>query len=178
MTLIHPSVMIHPKAHVDSDSVAIGANSRIWQFASVTRGTILGRDCNVSPFVMLDGSVYGDGCIFSAGFAAGAGFAVGNNVFFGPGSLLVNDVYPMADKNGYDDRSLRSGERWAVIIEDDVVIGGHAVIMPGVRIGRGAVVAANATVTTDLPAGMTWRANGYVNPNPHDMINRRMRWAK
>lgn len=38
-----------------------------------------------------------------------------------------------------------------VVIEDDVWIGTHCVILPGVRIGRGAVVAAGAVVTRDVP---------------------------
>jgi acetyltransferase-like isoleucine patch superfamily enzyme len=41
-----------------------------------------------------------------------------------------------------------------IVIEDDVWIGTHAVILPGVRIGRGAVVAAGAIVTRDVPAGV------------------------
>jgi maltose O-acetyltransferase len=38
-----------------------------------------------------------------------------------------------------------------VVIEDDVWIGAHCVILPGVRIGRGAVIAAGAVVTGDVP---------------------------
>ena len=38
-----------------------------------------------------------------------------------------------------------------VIINDDVWIGANAVILPGVTIGRHAVVAAGAVVTTDVP---------------------------
>lgn len=170
--------MIHPLAHVDAD-VVIGEGTKIWQFASVTRGAVLGRNCSVSPFAMLDGSYYGDGCIFSAGFAAGAGFKVGNNVFFGPSSLLINDLYPSADKDGYEDEVLRAGEKFAVIIEDDVMVGGHAVIMPGVRIGRGAVIAACSIVTRNVPSGMIWRDNGYIDPNPiGDFKSKRMRWAQ
>lgn len=169
-------MFIHPKAHVD-ETVILGEGTKVWQFASITRGCVMGRDCSVSPHVMLDGSVYGDGVIFSAGFAAGAGFKVGSNVFFGPSSLLVNDVYPLADKNGYDDAALRSGEQFAVIIEDDVCIGGHAIVLPGVRIGKGALIAAGAVVDRDVPPGMTWTRNGYLNPNRHDMMERRMRWA-
>ena len=86
---------VHPKAHVDQ-SVKIGAGTRIWQFASVTRGCVLGRDCSVSPFAMLDGSIYGDGVVISGGVMAGAGFKVGNGVFLGPSVLLVNDTYPAA----------------------------------------------------------------------------------
>jgi acetyltransferase-like isoleucine patch superfamily enzyme len=39
-----------------------------------------------------------------------------------------------------------------VHIEDDVWIGSHAIILPGVAIGRGAIVAAGAVVTTDVEA--------------------------
>ena len=38
-----------------------------------------------------------------------------------------------------------------VIVEDDVLIGANAVVIEGVRIGKGAVVAAGAVVTQDVP---------------------------
>ena len=38
-----------------------------------------------------------------------------------------------------------------VIVEDDVLIGANAVVIEGVHIGRGAVVAAGAIVTQDVP---------------------------
>jgi len=40
----------------------------------------------------------------------------------------------------------------AVRIEDDVWIGAHCTILPGVTIGRGAIVAAGSVVTRDVPA--------------------------
>lgn len=43
-----------------------------------------------------------------------------------------------------------------VQIEDGVWIGAHATILPGVRIGQGAVVAAGAVVTQDIPSGEVW----------------------
>ena len=39
-----------------------------------------------------------------------------------------------------------------VVIEDDVWIGENAVILPGVRIGRGSIIGALSTVTKDVPA--------------------------
>ena len=175
--MIHHAAFIHPKAHVDRDSVAIGAGSKVWQFASITRGTVMGEDCSVSPFAMLDGSVYGDRVVISGGVMAGAGFKVGSGVFLGPSALLVNDTFPAADKDGYDDAALRSGEKFAIVIEDDVMVGGHAIVLPGVRVGNGAVIAAGAVVDRDVPAGMVWKRNGYINPTPHDWRERRMRWA-
>jgi acetyltransferase-like isoleucine patch superfamily enzyme len=38
-----------------------------------------------------------------------------------------------------------------VIIEDDVWIGTHSVILPGIHIGHGSVIAAGAVVTKDVP---------------------------
>ena len=43
-----------------------------------------------------------------------------------------------------------------VTIEDHVWVGCRAQILPGVRIGRGAVIAAGAVVTTDVPANEIW----------------------
>jgi acetyltransferase-like isoleucine patch superfamily enzyme len=41
-------------------------------------------------------------------------------------------------------------------IGDDVSIGAAATILPGVRIGHGAMIGAGALVTKDVPAGETW----------------------
>jgi len=43
-----------------------------------------------------------------------------------------------------------------VIIEDHVWVGCRAQILPGVRVGRGAVIAAGAIVTKDVPAYEIW----------------------
>jgi sugar O-acyltransferase (sialic acid O-acetyltransferase NeuD family) len=43
----------------------------------------------------------------------------------------------------------------AAVLEDEVFLGSHASVLPGVRVGRGAVVGAGAIVTTDVPAGET-----------------------
>jgi tetrahydrodipicolinate N-acetyltransferase len=37
------------------------------------------------------------------------------------------------------------------VIEDDVLVGANAVILEGVRVGQGSVVAAGAVVTVDVP---------------------------
>jgi acetyltransferase-like isoleucine patch superfamily enzyme len=43
-----------------------------------------------------------------------------------------------------------------VVIEDDVFIGPHCVILPNVRIGRGAVIKAGTVVTHNVPPGVFW----------------------
>jgi acetyltransferase-like isoleucine patch superfamily enzyme len=41
----------------------------------------------------------------------------------------------------------------AVVVEDYAWLGNRSIILPGVRIGRGAVVCSGAVVTKDVPAG-------------------------
>ncbi len=43
------------------------------------------------------------------------------------------------------------GDKYSIIIEDDVWIGFGAIILSGVRIGRGSVIAAGSIVTKDVP---------------------------
>ncbi|ORE90636.1 2,3,4,5-tetrahydropyridine-2,6-dicarboxylate N-acetyltransferase [Stappia sp. 22II-S9-Z10] len=172
-----PGAFVHPKSHVDG-SVALGEGTHIWQFASVTRGAVLGRGCSVSPFAMLDGSIYGDRVVIGAGVACGPGFLVGNDVHICPHVLLSNDVWPFASKEGFSYEALRSGDRFAVVVEDGAFIGAGAKVMAGVRIGRGAGVEANAKVYRDVPAGMLARASGELTPIPDDWAARRMRFVR
>jgi UDP-2-acetamido-3-amino-2,3-dideoxy-glucuronate N-acetyltransferase len=171
------SVFVDPMARVDDD-VVLGDGTRIRQFASLTRGVVMGEDCSVSPFAMLDGSIYGDRVVISAGYAAGAGFKVGSDVFIGPNVTLCNDMWPGADKRGYDAEALRKRDRFAVIVEDGVTLGAGCIVLPGVRIGEGAIIAAGAVVDHDVPASMVFRLNGYTGLRPDDWRERRMRWAK
>lgn len=55
-------------------------------------------------------------------------------------------TYPLID-----DVKINSRSKGAIIVDDDVWIGYGATIMSGVHIGQGAVVAAGAVVTKDVP---------------------------
>ena len=66
---------------------------------------------------------------------------IGSNVFVGPHATFLNDKYP----------AKRNYQLKGPIVEDDVSIGGNATILPGVKIGQGAFVAAGAVVTKDVP---------------------------
>lgn len=45
----------------------------------------------------------------------------------------------------------RPGKSKGIVVEDNVWIGACAIILPGVRIGKGSVVAAGAVITKDVP---------------------------
>lgn len=167
---------VHEKAHVD-DSVVLGEGTRVWQFASITRGTVMGRNCSVSPGAMLDGSEYGDNVIISAGVAAGAGFLVADDVFIGPNVTLCNDLWPYADKDGYDDDALRDrNNNFAVIVHKGAAIGAGAIILPGVVIGQRAVIGAGCVVGRSVNDDVVFngRTSGRVPP---DWKEKRMRFC-
>ena len=73
------------------------------------------------------------------GAVLGGRATTGKNVHVGAGAVLAGVIEP-ANAN-------------PVVVEDNVLIGANAVVLEGVRIGKGAVVAAGAIVTEDVPAG-------------------------
>ena len=77
----------------------------------------------------------------------GAKVTIGNNVFIAPNVGLHTAGHPL------DHTTRNQGIEYAkpITIEDDVWIGAGVQVCPGVRIGRGAVIAAGSIVTKDIP---------------------------
>lgn len=86
------------------------------------------------------GAVVGEGTMIDMGAILGGRAIVGNHCHIGAGTVLAGVVEPPSAK--------------PVIIEDDVLIGANAVVIEGVRIGKGSVVAAGAVVIEDVPQGV------------------------
>lgn len=83
------------------------------------------------------GAVIGEGTMIDMGAVLGGRATVGKNCHIGAGAVLAGVVEPASAT--------------PVIVEDNVLIGANAVVIEGTRIGRGAVVAAGAVVTQDVP---------------------------
>ena len=73
--------------------------------------------------------------------------SIGNNVFIGPGVGIYTSNHDM----DYEKRRNYIEFGMPIVIEDDVWIGGNAVILPGVRIGYGSVIGAGAIVSKSIP---------------------------
>lgn len=88
----------------------------------------------------------GKGCFIQqcCTFFDRGGITLGNNVFIGP---KVNLITINHDANP-DNRSATYGR--PIVIEDKVWIGINSTVLPGVRIGHGAIVGANSVVTKDV----------------------------
>lgn len=141
---------IHPLADVQSQS--IGQNSRIWQFAVVLPGAILGDDVNICSHCFVEGDVVvGNRVTIKSGVQLWNGLRIGDDVFIGPNASFTNDRYPRSGN--------RCFEQLFTTVEPGAVIGAGAVILPGLTIGAGAFVAAGAVVTRNVPAGKLVRGN-------------------
>lgn len=73
---------------------------------------------------------------------------IGNHVMIGPNV----QIYTAAHLLQAEPRNQGLEEARPIVIEDNVWIGGAAILLPGVTIGRNAVVGAGAVVTRDVPA--------------------------
>lgn len=130
--------------YIDS-SALIGEGSKVWHFAVILDYVVIGRNCSVGA-----GAEIGVGCIIGEGTRIGSGVflpprsRVGRRVFIGPHVTCTDDRYPRVDNPDY--------QAEPPIIDDDASIGAGAILLPGVRIGRGALVAAGAVVTHDVDA--------------------------
>lgn len=171
-------VFIHPAAIVDMATVAIGAGSKVWQGATVIRGSRIGSDCNIASCSIIDGARLGDRCLIGHGAQLHPGTLIGNDVFVGPGVICCNDQWPRVSKDGFDAATLFAGDRSTVIVEDGAVIGAGAIVLPGFRVAAGAMIAAGAVCDRDVPAGAVLRRDGTLGRVPDDGgASRRMRWA-
>lgn len=85
------------------------------------------------------GAVIGEGTMVDMNAVVGARGILGKNVHLGACSVVAGVLEPPSAT--------------PVIVEDDVLIGANCVILEGVRIGKGAVVAAGSVVTKDVEPG-------------------------
>ena len=111
--------------------IKIGKGSVIHMYARFynPKNIEIGEDTIIGEFAVLDGR---------------AKLKIGNHVDIASQVMIYNAEHDINDPNF----SPSFGE---VIIEDYVFIGPRAIILPGVKIGKGAVVAAGAVVTKDVP---------------------------
>lgn len=81
------------------------------------------------------------------------GIYIGNNVRTGKSILITDNAHGESKRELLDisPRKRPLVSKGPVYIEDNVWIGEKASIMPAVRIGRGAIIAAGAVVTHDVP---------------------------
>jgi UDP-2-acetamido-3-amino-2,3-dideoxy-glucuronate N-acetyltransferase len=136
------SYFTHPLGCCESDSV--GSGTRIWAFAHVLPGARIGVDCNICDHVFIENDVVvGDRVTVKCGVQLWDGLRVEDDVFIGPNATFTNDAFPRSKQ--YPEEFEKT---W---IESGASIGANATILPGIRIGRNAMIGAGAVVTRSVP---------------------------
>ncbi|GII99191.1 acetyltransferase-like isoleucine patch superfamily enzyme [Sediminihabitans luteus] len=98
-----------------------------------------------------EGLAVGDRSSFATGCFVGCSgtITIGSDVMVGPGAMLFSE------NHRFDDLAApiksQGVERGRLVVEDDCWIGARAMLLSGVTVGRGSVVAAGSVVTADVP---------------------------
>lgn len=150
--------MIHETALVATPRV--GEGTRIWAYVNVLEGATIGRDCNICDRCFIENDVViGDRVTVKCGVSLYDGVVLEEDVFVGPDVSFSNDARP------------RSGRRREAhprtLVRAGASLGAGVVLLPGVTIGRSAMVGAGSLVTRDVPDfalvyGSPARVHGHV----------------
>src|SRR5665647_2066016 len=103
----------------------IGKNCKIDAFVYIEEGVIIGNNCKIRPFVFIP-----------------TGVIIEDDVFVGPNVTFTNDMYPKAKGD------------WQLLkttIKQGAAISANSVILPGVTVGKNALVGAGSVATKNVP---------------------------
>lgn len=115
-------------------------NARIEPGCFIREHVTIGDNAVIMMAAVINiGAKIGEGSMIDMGAVLGGRAEVGKHCHVGAGAVLAGVIEPPSAN--------------PVVLEDDVLIGANAVVIEGVRIGKGAVVGAGSIVTKDVPAG-------------------------
>ncbi len=124
-------------------NVTIGDDFKTGHNCMIRENTTIGNNVLVGTNVIIDGNVtIGNNVSIQGNVYIPTHVIIEDNVFIGPCAVIANDKYPVRNEYCPLGPVLRKGAS----------IGANATLIPGVEIGEGAMVAAGALVTKDVPA--------------------------
>ena len=134
---------VHPLADVKSQN--IGQDTKIWQFCVVLEHAVIGDNCNINAQVLIENDVIiGNNVTVKSGVQLWDGTRVEDDVFIGPNATFTNDLMPRSKQ--YPEAFL------GITLKQGASIGANATLLPGITVGKKAMVGAGAVVTEDVPA--------------------------
>jgi acetyltransferase-like isoleucine patch superfamily enzyme len=154
------TVYIHPLALCESSQ--IGAGTRVWAFAQVMDGAVIGHDCNIGGHAFIEsGAVIGDRVTIKNAAMIWRGVTIDDDVFIGPGVIFTNDRHPRSPRSEVARQRYARTENWLAQtrIRNGASIGAGAIILPGIEIGEHAMVGAGSVVTRSVTAYRLARGN-------------------
>lgn len=116
-------------------------DARVEPGAVIRRGARIGKDCVIMMGAVINiGAVVGPRTMIDMNAVLGARALIGRDCHIGAGAVIAGVLEPPSRK--------------PVVIRDHVLVGANAVVLEGVTVGRGSVIAAGAVVLEDVPAGV------------------------
>jgi UDP-2-acetamido-3-amino-2,3-dideoxy-glucuronate N-acetyltransferase len=158
---------VHPSAVVD-EGAEIGAGTKIWHFAHICSGAVIGVNCSFGQNTMVaPGVSVGSNVKVQNNVSIYTGTIVEDDVFLGPSCVLTNVSNPRSQvsrRSLYEETLIRRG----------ATIGANATIVCGTTIGRYAFISAGAVVTKDVPdyamiIGVPGLQRGWMSRHGHPL---------
>lgn len=133
---------IHNSSIVETKS--IGEKTTIWAFVHILDNVKIGKNTNICDHCFIeDGVIIGDNVTIKSGVNLWKGIVIKNNVFVGPSVAFTNDRFPRSKNKNF--------KLEKIILSEGCSIGANATILPGITIGKYAMVGAGSVVTKDVP---------------------------
>lgn len=127
---------------------SFGKGVTVWHFANVEDDVTVGDFAVIGSHVFVGrGTKIGNGTRIQSGAFICRRAVIGAGVFVGPLAVLTDDKYPRTSNADYLAEP--------PMLMDNCSISAGAVVLPGVTVGRGAMVGAGAVVVRDVPDGGT-----------------------
>ena len=127
--------IVHPDL-VNIYGCRIGSETKIGAFVEIQKSAVIGARCKIS----------------SHSFVC-SGVTIEDECFIGHGVMFTNDVFPRATRADGQAQTEADWVERPTIVKRRASIGSNATILCGITIGEGAIVAAGAVVTHDVPSG-------------------------
>ena len=132
----------HELAVVETENV--GKDTRIWAFAHILPGAVIGSNCNICDHTFIENDVIiGNNVTIKCGVYLWDAIRIEDDVFIGPNATFTNDKYPQSKQipTKFD----------PIILKKGCSIGANATILPNLTVGENAIVGAGAIITKDVP---------------------------
>jgi len=160
--IIRAGTIIYERA-VLADRVQTGHFAVVREDASVGKGSIVGTH-SVVEF----GAHIGSLVMLHTGVATAENCFIGDRVWISPNTVMTGGRQMLgsavrAGKASVEELRADEGRlvdgRYSLVVEDDVRIGAGALLLSGIRVGTGSVIAAGTVVDRDVPPGMVVAGN-------------------
>ena len=143
--------MIHPTAQI-SENTSIADSAKIWHWvqvreeASIKENSIIGKSAYIGKGVQV-----GKNCKIQNNCSIYQGSTIEDGVFIGPHCVLTNDNTPRAITPQGEIKTASEWDIEKITIKHGASIGARSVILPGITVGKWALIGAGSVVTKDVP---------------------------